>query len=180
MCFNLYVWVWVNADPYCIFSIGAPFYLRQKQECDPFSISATPLLAILLEYTKMSKISIFINVVLWCTVWEMNVKSGRVKEKPGLSISRLIKGATRFNVPIWQINHNSTFALTTYALRKDLGFNPGIFGVETCNWSSAPPSHLVRGRNLFIKNFYSARDQIRDCCMWYSGSVSAPQQKFKF
>jgi hypothetical protein len=33
---------------------------------------------------------------------------------------------------------NSIYDFTTHALRRDLGFNPGVFEIETKDWDFAP------------------------------------------
>ena len=38
------------------------------------------------KYEDMSRTNVCINVVLWCNVWGMNVRWGRMRGKPGISI----------------------------------------------------------------------------------------------
>ena len=98
---------------------------------------------------------------------------------PGTGISvvffKSTKGVTRFNVPI---AINSTYAFTSYVVRKDLGFNP--CGTETRDWGSAPTSLIVSGRSLFIKNSYLVGHLTRDRCVWGSDSARAQQQQTTF
>ena len=85
-----------------------------------------------------------------------------MKEKPGVDIaylSKSIKGSVRYNVPFrWTNRYQQYYILyifTTYAVWKDLEFNPSIFGTETSDWSSVPPSlpHSLREKSFF-KNSY--------------------------
>ena len=46
---------------------------------------------------------------------------------------------------------NSTYAFTSYALWRDLVFNPGVFGTETSDLSFASSSLLVSGGNFLLK-----------------------------
>ena len=90
-----------------------------------------------------------------CNVYELNTRWGRVKGKPGAGISLLFlkstKGAARINVPPeWRIVINNKYAFISYALRRDIGFSPGIFGTEISNWVSAIPSLLVSRRDIFL------------------------------
>ena len=78
----------------------------------------------------------------------MNVMWRMIKEKPdvdiSLPLSKSSKQAARFNIPIWwRISIKSTNAFPINSLRRDLGFNPGIFGPEISDWGSAPPSLLI-------------------------------------
>ena len=43
---------------------------------------------------------------------------------------------------------NNTYAITSYALRRNLEFNRTIFRTETSDWGSALPSLLIPGRSL--------------------------------
>ena len=52
-----------------------------------------------------------------------------------------------------RITINNTYAFTSYALRRDLEFNPGTFGTGTSDWGSATPSLLFSGRNSLILGF---------------------------
>ena len=59
-----------------------------------------------------------------------------MKVKPGAEIShsfrKALKGTPGLTCSLYgRIANNITYALTSYALRRDLGFKPDIFGTET-------------------------------------------------
>ena len=78
----------------------------------------------------------------------MNVRRRRLKEKSGNSINLILprnsKVAARFNVANRNTNlYNTTYAFIINAQREDLKFNPDIYGVDTKNRDSTPPSILI-------------------------------------
>ena len=70
-------------------------------------IFGKPYYRVIGDYIKKGRMCA--SVVLWCNVWVMNVRKGRVKEKPCVSISLHFKKrndlAARFNVCIRWTNH---------------------------------------------------------------------------
>ena len=118
-------------------------------------------------------IYIYIYYKSWIVVWIWGEASA------GISL-RLLKSTKKTtgltsSFSRW-IAVNNTYAFTTKAWQRNLGFQLGISGTETSNWGSAPSSLLipVRSRN---KNSYPAGDENRHRCMWGSDSASAPQQQ---
>ena len=108
----------------------------------------------------------------------MNIRWERGNTVPAVAYYSLkaLRGLPGLTFPFdWQITINSTYVFSSYALVKDLGFNPGTFGTETSDWVSVPPSLLVPRRNLFIKNSYSAWHQTQGHCVQGSDSTTAPE-----
>ena len=94
----------------------------------------------------------------------------------GVGINQLFwkspKGSARLNVPILRKNCYQPYkCLDIFTLRRDLEINPGIFGTETCDWGSAPPSLPAPGIILVITNLYLPRDWRRDQCVHSSDSA---------
>ena len=86
---------------------GPCFTVEICESKSHFFISA-PLWQAILQYEKMSRITVYVSALLWGNVWVINKRRGRVKGKSGVGISLLLskstKGDTRFNVHIQQIN----------------------------------------------------------------------------
>ena len=64
--------------------------------------------------------------------YEVRKREGETRLRISLPFSKITKGTARINVPILgQIAINYTYTFTSYAMRRDLGFNSGIFRTET-------------------------------------------------
>ena len=77
----------------------------------------------------------------------------------------------RLNIPNLTNESLSTvcmYAFTSYALRRDLEFIPGIFGTESSNCSSVPSSPLVSERNSLL-NFLP--------CLWLNPRLVLKKQR---
>ena len=91
--------------------------------------------------------------------------------KSGASINLLsfksTKGAAILNVPFRRTNRYQQYlAFTSYVLRRDLGFNPDIFGTKTSDRSSTPPSLLIpvpdiNSRPAYAFILYALRRDLR-------------------
>ena len=140
---------------------------RQRRNWDPFSI---------FESVRQA--------TLWCNLWVMNVRWGKVKGKPGAGISLIFSKSTketaRLNVSHPTDELLSTELMFSHVLLKNLGFNPRIIGTETSDWSSAPPPSIPKEKyfKIIIKNFYPARDRIRNRSVQNSDSATEPQQLY--
>ena len=61
----------------------------------------------------------------------MNMSYGKVKGKFGAGISLLLSKRIKGTPLYGRITVINTYAFTSYALQRNLGFIPGIFGTET-------------------------------------------------
>jgi hypothetical protein len=136
-----------------IFNVWTPLYWKQRHHVTHFQrmhLIARPHYRMM---CNLSRMSVCVNITLWCNKWAIHDRLRRVKEKSGSDLSLLLPKA-RKGLPgliyssDWRIVNNSTYVFALYALRKDLGFNPGIFGKENSNLVSAP-SFLLVPRRMF-------------------------------
>ena len=70
---------------------------------------------------------------------------GKVKEKPGSGICLLLLKNTG-RLILTSTSDGRIDALTINAVLMDLGFRPSVYGAETSDSSSAPPSLLITVR----------------------------------
>ena len=89
---------------------------------------------------------VYMCVIFWCNVWVMKVRWG-VKRKPNAGISLLLFESTNGTSDGW-ITINSTYSFTS---KRNLEFNPGVFGIHISDLVAVVPSLLVPGRNLLLK-----------------------------
>ena len=76
--------------------------------------------------------------VLYYNLWVRNMRWERVKTKPGAGISLHFSKSTKRQPGLQspsdgRIVINNAYALTSYALQRDLGLNPVIFGIKKSN-----------------------------------------------
>ena len=103
-----------------------------------------------------------LSVVLWCNVWMINVRWGKVKVKSGADISLLLQKNTKMGIGfnIRQTNRYQhyiyiyiyIYIFAAYALRRDLRFNPGVFWSKNLRLricSTIPPSSNLRNVKIF-------------------------------
>ena len=92
--------------------------------------------------------SVRVNVVVWCNVWVMNMRWGRVKGKPGASISLLSYGRM-------EMHCGGNWDMTQIYLGRKLAVEVLL---RHPTWS-----HLSLGK--LVENCYPARDLTRDRCV---------------